>query len=76
MRFCETPGGLTKEIKCKNQISDTQGDFRPIGTHSTIKHKRLDCDVAEWLKMRDMGGKKSAMSGIEPSTQTNSENVN
>ena len=45
-------------------------------TVCTIKHKRLDCDVAEWLKIRNIGGKKSAMPRIEPSTHTNLENLN
>ena len=46
----------------------------------TIKHKplllqMLNCDVAEWLKMRNMGGKKGAIPGIEPSTKTNQESM-
>ena len=36
MRFRETPGGLSKGIKYKNRISDTPGDFRPIGTDSIV----------------------------------------
>ena len=39
----------------------------------TIKHvvQKANCDVAEWLKMRNMGGKKSAKPGIKPSTKAN-----